>query len=215
MKYFSIIAAFIVTVSPSYVESADGAPFSVKGERLDMASPDGWKLAWQEGDQDGQYFVEYIPENENIHSWKNGYLMIVRRLYPPPEIMKEINEANNRVADFVLMQNINAVQRWCPDNHEPMSLGRNTFNGIYFAVSGGYCSLSGENRPFGEGAFTIFAEGKDFFYEIRYGWRPQSKEEQKVSPWGIDKKTAQSYLESIKSVTLCDEGKANCKNLYK
>lgn len=213
-KILFAIAIVVVSTSASYADALEGTPFSVKGERLDVTPPNGWKVAWMKGDPNSEYFVEYIPENEDINSWKGGYLMVVRKPYPVPEIMKKIAEAKTRIADLAIINAINTATKNCPDNHEPTSQRTNTFNGVYFAVGGGYCSLGAENVPFGEGAFLAFVEGRDFLYTIQYGWRPQSEAEKRVSPWGIEESKAKFYLESITSATLCDDSKSNCKNSY-
>lgn len=208
-----ILALFFSYISFSYAES-DGKPFKVNGERLDLSPPDNWKLAWMSGDPNKSYFVEYIPENDDINSWKNGYLLIERYPYPPPEILEELAASKMRIATVALIQLTNLVAKDCPDKFEPTSQKIDTFNGLFFAVGGGYCSIGRKITKYGEGAFTAFVEGKDFIYKIQYGWRPQTEAEKRSSPWGIDEKTATFYLESLKSATLCDDSKSNCKNNY-
>jgi len=215
MKFLIFAAAIILgSTSTSFADTQTGAPFSVLGERLDISPPQGWKLAWMQGTPEGEYLVEYIPEHEDINSWKTGYLLVVRKPYPPAELMKEIAEMKTRFADLSLIQTINFVAKNCPDKHEPTSQRTNTFNGVYFAVGGGCCSLARDQIPFGEGAFIAFAEGKDFVYKIQYGWRPQSESEKRSSPWGIDEEKSKLFLMSIRSATLCDDSKSNCKNTY-
>lgn len=152
----------------------DGKPFPVNGERWRSTcrrtgSSPGWRAP------DADYLVEYILESDEINSWKKGYLTIQRRAYPPREVRDEIAKANTTVAYLALRQTVNAAAQACPDKHEPTSQRVNTFNGLYVAVGGGYCSQDKGINRYGEGAFVGFVEGKDYYYLIQYGWRRRTR----------------------------------------
>lgn len=218
MKKFSTALHFLLPLLAGvlHVASAadDGAPFSVIGEQLDHRPPDGWKLAWMSGKADGRYIVEYIPQEENINSWRDGYLAIERLAYPSAEVLKEIETHKTRIAAVALYQFIRKAKESCGGKHSEMAQRTNTFNGVYFAVGGGYCDRYGQAAPFGEGSFVAFAEGKDYLFRIQYGWRPKTIQDQENNvPWRITPKTAEQYLGAIKATALCGgSNQRACKN---
>ncbi|MDY0205194.1 MAG: hypothetical protein RBR82_01070 [Pseudomonas sp.] len=194
----------------------EGASFPVYGEQLEFQPPSGWKLAWMSGAEDGPYLAEYIPEHEDIDAWREGYLSVQRFEYPPSDVLQEIKAHKTRLADIALDQYITQAQETCGGQHQAMSQRTNMFNGIYFAVGGGYCDKYGPSAPFGEGAFVAIAEGKQFFFKIQYAWRPISAaEQQRNRPWRIAPQQAKEYLESIKTISLCGgEHQPECQISY-
>lgn len=191
----------------------DGVPFPVVGEQLDHRPPNEWKLAWMSGKADGGYIAEYIPQSEEIDSWRDGYLAIERLPYPPAEVLKEIESRKTRVADVALSLFVKKAKETCVGQHVEMSQRTNTFNGAYFAVGGGYCDRYGPSAPFGEGSFVAFVEGKNYLFRVQYGWRPKSSQEQVSNmPWRITSQKAVQYLEAIKASSLCGGlNEAACK----
>ncbi|MFA6119828.1 MAG: hypothetical protein WCT35_02415 [Sideroxydans sp.] len=209
---FLTVAIYLIT-SNSYAETG-GEPFSVKGERIDITPPAGWKLAWMIGKPDGEYFAEYIKDGEDVLSWKSGLLLIRRAPYPSADIREQISKLKAKVADVGLIQLANQTREICKGQYVPTAQRVNTFGGLYFSVGGWYCGLVGPNIPYGEGAYVALIEGKDFIHLIQYSWRPQSEVEVKASPWAIEENTATAYLQSIISAVICDEDKNNCRNPY-
>ncbi|MYN15955.1 hypothetical protein GTP81_04250 [Rugamonas sp. FT107W] len=184
-----------------------GKPFAVVGEQLQHKIPKGWKLAWMEGQPDGEYFVEYLPEAEDINNWREGYLSIRRLPYPNATAMAQIEKAGAKVADVALFQFIKGAVQSCGGRHQAMSQRTDTSNGVYLAVSGGYCDKYGSAAPFGEGSLIAYAQGKDYVFQIQYGWRPKSETDQKTNlPWHIAPETARQYMEAIKASSLCGGG---------
>lgn len=180
------------------------APFAVNGEQLDYPVPSGWKLAWMEGKPNGEFYAEYIPSDEDIRSWRKGYLLVKRVPYPPAEVMAEIKKGKARFNEIVLAQHMRGAATSCSGKHNAMAARLNTFNGIPFAVSGGFCERYGDSAPYGEGAFVAFAEGRDYFFQIQYGWRPASAQEATMNlPWRIKPREAEAYLNALKTMTLC------------
>lgn len=217
-KTLNLLIQFLFLASFSFYTFAaeDGTPFAVNGEQMDYSPPSGWKLAWMHGKQDGPFIAEYIPENEDINAWREGYLSMQRFEYPSVEMLHKLKENKTRIADMGLIQTVNKANETCGGQHTPMSQRTNTFNNVYFAVGGGYCDKYGTAAPYGEGSFVAFAEGKKFFYRIQYSWRPKSADDQKSNlPWRITPSKAKEYLESIKAMSLCggDEQPA-CKVSY-
>lgn len=198
---------------PALADTVVGMPFNVKGERLDVTMPPGWKIVWMEGDPRGEYFVEYAPPGEDVETWKTGHLSIIRKPYPSAQTMKEISDAKLKVADVALIGMVKRLSSACAA-YEEITMRTTTANGLYLALGGGFCGKPSENAPLGEGAFVAFYESKNFIYKVQYSWRPQSEAEKQSSPWGIDAAHAKLYRESIKSATLCDESKKTCKTRY-
>ncbi|MBA3023561.1 MAG: hypothetical protein FP821_06635 [Sideroxydans sp.] len=210
--FFLIVAAYLIT--PNSFAETGSEPFSVKGERIDITPPAGWKLAWMKGKSDGEYLAEYIKDGEDVSSWKSGLLLIRRAPYPSVDIREQIYKLKAKVADVGLVQLANQTKQICKEKYVPTAQRVNTFGGLYFSVGGWYCGLAGPSIPYGEGSYVAFIEGKDFIHIIQYSWRPQTDVEVKASPWAIEEKTATAYLQSITSAVICDEDKNNCSNPY-
>jgi len=216
-KYFVRIAmTFCLTaIFLPALAAEDGMPFPVIGEQLDHRPPEGWKLAWMSGKADGNYLIEYIPKEEDIHSWREGYLLIQRLSYPPKEALTELEKHKTRIADAALYEFIKQAKQACSGRHSGMEQRTNTFNGVYFAIGGGYCDRYGSAAPFGEGSIVAFAEGEKYLFRIQYGWRPQSTLEQTNNhiPWRISPDKAKQYLGAIKATSLCGgSGEPACRN---
>lgn len=210
------LAAIISCMLAGSVAAADGDSFAVQGERLDFEPPAGWRLAWMEGEADGNYYVEYIPQDETIESWRGGYLLVRRFKYPAPEILQQIRDQKMNFAAILLQKFMEDAQKACPGKNAQMVQRINTFNGIPFAVSGGFCDAYGPAAPHGEGAFIAYAEGRDYFFQIQYGWRPATVEQRAMNlPWRLAPEKAAQYLNAMKKYTLCGgAGQAACKLSY-
>ncbi|SDG37429.1 MULTISPECIES: hypothetical protein [unclassified Duganella] len=181
-----------------------GKPFTINGEQVTLPVPKFWKLAWMEGTPDGANVLEYIPPDEDIKSWRGGYLQISRSAYPAPELLAQLEQAKANITDVALAQNTRDAAKGCGGKYQAMPQHALTFNNVRFAVGGGFCDLYGPAAPLGEGAFVAFIQGKDYLFRIHYGWRPATPEEQKSHlPWRITPAASLRYLESIKAATLC------------
>lgn len=208
-----IFGLFSVSFS---VNASDGRPFAVVGEQVNHQIPDGWKLAWMDGAPDGRYFAEYIPAGEDINSWHSGYLAIERIPLPSAESLKEIHKMKTTLAEIGLHHFIEQAKNRCGGKHEEMSYRVNTFNDIFFAVSGGFCSHYETIAPFGEGAFVAFLEGSHNIFRIQYAWRPASETDRdNYPPWRISPEMATEFLNAIKATTLCgSENQPVCQITY-
>lgn len=198
---------------PALADPVVGMPFNVKGERLDVTPPPGWKMVWMEGDPKGEYLVEYAPPGEDAESWRTGHLSLIRKPYPSAQTMKEIRDAKLKVADVALIGMVKRISGGCA-GYEEVTMRTSNANELYLALGGGFCGKPSDNAPLGEGAFVGFYESKNFIYKVQYSWRPQSEAEKQSSLWGIDAAHAKLYRESMKSATLCDEAKKTCKTRY-
>lgn len=207
--------AFLLILPSLVVATEDGLPFRVQGEQLDYVPPDGWKLAFMKRKADDGFFAEYIPNNDDIHTWKNGFLLVNRMF--GAEIIKEIRKTNKQAAEVAMSAYMELATKGCRGEVTPKAPISEMINGC-LTVSGGFFCDGDESptAPHGEGAFVSFIEGKDYLHRIQYSWRPQSKEELVInSPWHIEPSKSQAYLNALKSVTLC--GGANlpaCKIKY-
>ena len=206
MRFASLFSSLLLgmLIMPTFAGESDGKSFAVLGEQVDHQIPNGWKLAWMDGQVDGRYLMEFIPADEDIKAWRSGYLAIERIPLPSTEAMEEVRQMKTSLAEVGLHYFINQAESRCGGRHEEMSRRVNTFNGILFAVSGGFCSRYGATAPFGEGAFVAFLEGQQNIFRIQYAWRPASEADGNLHlPWRISPDKAGAYLNAIKATTLC------------
>jgi hypothetical protein len=193
-----------ICVASSAFAAEKGKPFNVTGERMDIQVPAGWKLAWMDKMPDNGYLQEFIPKSEDINAWRKGYLSIQRIAYPPAAVLEEIKRTNRHLADVALASYMETADVNCEGKNTEMSQRANEFNGVHFAVSGGFCDRFGTAAPFGEGAIIAFAEGRNFLFRIQYGWRPANEQEaQSNLPWRESWEVMTSYLKTIKASSLC------------
>lgn len=176
----------------------------------------GKLLGWMDGQPDGHYFVEYILATDNINNWRRGYLSIERMLYPSDIVLTEFAKYKIHLSELALYQFMKGAEDTCKGTHRGMSQRINIFNGILFTVSGGFCDEYGPTAPFGEGAIIAIGEGRDYLFQIKYAWRPESAENRNNNlPWEIDDKTIKKYIDFIKEATLCGGiNQSKCKNTY-
>lgn len=206
MKALFCLALGAVCILPALGAAAPdaGKPFAVHGERLTLPVPPQWKLAWMQGDGDGDYVAEYIPQDEDITSWRGGYLQISRAAYPGADVLAQLAKAKANIVDVALAQHIRTAASQCGGRHQAMPQHALTYSNVRFAVGGGFCDRYGPAAPLGEGAFMAFVEGKDYLFRIHYGWRPATQQEHDSNlPWRITPAASLRYLESIKAATLC------------
>lgn len=153
-----------LSTTSAWADEADGKSFSVTGEQVNHQIPEGWKLAWMSGNPDGRYFAEYIPSEEDIKTWRAGYLVIERIPMPSATLLEEIKKQNASLPEVLLHLFIDQAASSCGGKHEAMSRRVNFFNEIQFAVSGGFCEKYGAMAPYGEGAFCCLnARSRPYF----------------------------------------------------
>ncbi len=114
-----------------------------------------------------------------------------------------MEKSKTKISALALRIFIDKASNACGGKHFPMSQRTNIFNGVDFAVGGGFCAKYGSAAPFGEGSFIAFAEGKNYLFRIQYSWRPSSAEDKSSLSWRITPETAKQYLEAIKASYLC------------
>jgi hypothetical protein len=82
-----------------------------------------------EGSPQGGYVVEYIPQAEDIQSWREGYLVVQRMPYPSASSMADLKKANAKIADVALYQFMKKVEQTCGGRHQAMTQAANNYNG--------------------------------------------------------------------------------------
>lgn len=210
MKFIIFLLSLIFLVKS--VSAGDGDFFEVEGEQLVYKVSSQWKPSWMGGDSKGGFFIEYIPEYEQINTWKFGYLKIQRYPYPSTEILEKIKVSGTRISELAVLQLQDEAAKGCGGKHEKMTQKTSTFNGMIFSVSGGFCDKYGKAAPYGEGSVFAFIEGVDFLHSVQYSWRPVDKEMAKENaPWGIFSPLLAQYLNDIKLITSCGSSSGDAK----
>lgn len=173
----------------------------ISGEQVIHDIPKGWDLSYFEGDPAGNFLMEYVPKGDDVRQWKQGYLLIRRSAYPDATLMSKLKEAKISPAMVGILQAQDTAKKGCGENFRPMTQGETVFNGIAFAISGGYCPQYGQYLPFGEGAVVSVLEGKENIFKLQYSWRPHSAQPQ--LKWGLENSQITNYLDRIKNTHLC------------
>lgn len=218
MKKLLVSIFLILTFFSHKAFAVEGDFFEIEGEQLVYKVSTQWRPVWMSGDPKANFFVEYIPEYEQINNWKFGYLKIQRHPYPAPEIMEKIKASGGRISDIAAQQFQEQTSKNCLGKHEKMTHRTNTFNNLFFSVTGGFCNKYGSVAPYGEGAVFAFIEGKDFLHSVQYGWRPiDEKTAKENAPWGVFSPLLIQYLNEMKLITTCNssaENSKSCNNKY-
>ncbi|HDS1579686.1 TPA: hypothetical protein QEL15_001761 [Stenotrophomonas maltophilia] len=204
MAVVSLLAAPLGAAAPPAGEP--GSPFAVHGEQVQHAIPAGWTLAWMEGDRsgNGEVLAEYLPPGEPLQAWRGGYLLIHRLPMPDAEVMKQVAASGATLVQVALSQQQDKARGFCAGKFTPTSARSNRFNGVEFAVAGGFCVKVGPAAPFGEGAVVAYLQGNGFIHQVQYGWRPADAAEQRRDlPYRIAPAKVAGYMQAITASTLC------------
>lgn len=201
------LAAVALSVSsPTFAEAAAGSAFEVHGEQLQHAVPAGWTLAWMDGDRsgNGEVMAEYLPPGEDIQNWRGGYLLIRRLPMPAADVLQQVAASGATLAQVGITQQQEKAKKFCAGSFTPTSARSNRFNGVEFAVAGGFCDKVGPAAPFGEGAVVAFVQGHGFMHQVQYSWRPlDAAELRRNKPYRIEPARTAGYMQAITSTTLC------------
>lgn len=192
---------------------AEGRLFQPRGENLMISPPPGWRLAYMDGDPDGNYVVDFLPANEAHDSWREGYMGVQRRGYPDAALAANIQARNLTVAQVALTEVMQGAQRNCPGRFVAMAQKDGSTNNIPVSVSGGFCDRTGPVAPYGEGTVLAVYQGKQQLFVVQFSWRPPTENALKQYPYRISPAGLQQYLDLLNAATLCggpDEGK--CPN---
>ncbi|MBG7618604.1 hypothetical protein I5R65_03940 [Herbaspirillum sp. AP02] len=205
-------ALLMLTPMPSHAE-AEGRLFQPVGENLMIAPPPGWRLAYMNGDPEGDYMVDFLPANEAHDSWREGYMGVQRRSFPDAGLLANIRARNLSVPQVALSEVMQGAQRNCPGRFVPMSQKDGSTNNIPLSVSGGFCDRVGPSAPYGEGTVLAVYQGKERLFVVQFSWRPPTENALKQYPYRISPAGLQQFLDLLNAATLCggpDEGK--CPN---
>jgi hypothetical protein len=208
MKSLMVAVLYVLLTGQALAEEAEVKVFAIQGERLQYQPPQGWKIAYMEGTPDGDYVIEYLPDGENLASWRTGYLSIRRKSLPSENIMDQIKAKKLHLPALVVAQLQQGAKQGCQGKFEAMSHRDNTYNNLYFSVSGGFCGKYGSAAPYGEGSIVAVVEAKANFFTIQYGWRPVSDTDLKDYAWRITPENAEKYIKSIMRMRVCEDAAA-------
>lgn len=206
MALVLLLAATTAMAAEAPAAGGEGRPFEVHGEQVQHAIPAGWTLAWMDGDRsgNGEVLAEYLPPGEDIQQWRGGYLLIRRFPVPAADVMQQVAASGHSLIEVGIAQQQEKARRFCSGTFTPTSARSNRFNGIDFAVAGGFCDKVGPAAPFGEGAVVAFLQGRTFVHQLQYGWRPADAAELKRNrPYRIDPARIGGYMQAITATTLC------------
>jgi len=194
----SLAAAFLAACATR----AEKMP-QVNGENLLIHPPSGWRLAHTNGDPDGNYVVEFMPNAEEKEAWREGYMSVQRGAFNP--------SSGQHMAPQALATLMQVAQTKCPGRFVPMTSKDTQISGAYAAVGGGFCSRDGDVAPYGEGNLTAIIEGRKNLFLVQFGWRPATEDDQKDSGWRIRPERLKQYLDLINQASLCGaQGELPC-----
>ncbi|KAF1049047.1 MAG: hypothetical protein GAK35_00024 [Herbaspirillum frisingense] len=189
---------------------AEGRVFQPVGENLMISPPAGWRMAFMDGDPEGDYVVDFLPANEAHDSWREGYMGVQRRSYPDGALADNIRARNLTLAQVAITEVMQSAQRNCPGRFVPMRQKDSLTNNIPTSVSGGFCDRVGAAAPYGEGTVMAVYEGKERLFVVQFSWRPATENELKEYAYRITPAKLQQYLDLLNGASLCggpDEGK--------
>lgn len=198
-RFISVIAGLTVaTVTwtaslPAAADMLEGSIFQPNGENLLIQPPAGWRLAYMNGDPNGDYVVEFMPRNESHDSWREGYMSVQRGAL----------DNTTGMASLFVQRVLQGVQLKCAGRFTPMKRKDSTSNGAVTSISGGFCDRYGPAAPYGEGSVVAVVEGKANLFVVQFGWRPATENELKDYGWRITPQKLQTYLDLLNRATLC------------
>ena len=166
----------------------------VNGENLLIHPPSGWRLAHTNGDPDGNYVVEFMPDAEEKEAWREGYMSVQRGAFNPIP--------GQHMAPQALATLMQVAQTKCPGHFVPMTSKDTQISGGYAAIGGGFCSRDG---------LTAIIEGRKNLFLVQFGWRPATEDDQKDYGWRIRTDRLKQYLDLINQASLCGaQGELPC-----
>jgi len=207
------LSLLLVLPPPLAQAEAEGRLFQPTGENLMIAPPAGWRLAYMDGDPEGDYVVDFLPKNEAHDSWREGYMSVQRRTFPEAALRDNIRARNLTMPQVAISEVMQIAQRKCPGRFVPMGQKDSLTNNIPTSVSGGFCDRLGPSAPYGEGSVMAVFEGKERLFVVQFSWRPSTENELKQFAYRISPERLQQFLDLLNAATLCggpDEGR--CPN---
>src|SRR5450830_662770 len=190
----SLLASVLTPLSVR-AELLEGRVFQPNGENLIIQPPAGWRLAYMNGDPNGDYVVEFMPQNESHDSWREGYMSVQRGAADL--------SSGAHLSTQIVQRVLQGAQRNCAGHFTPMKQKDSMTNGAYTSISGGFCDRLGSAAPFGEGSLIAVFEGTRNLFLVQFGWRPATENELKGNPLRITPQKLQQYLDLLNRATIC------------
>lgn len=191
--------SFAMAASPAGAALLDGKVFQPNGENLVIQPPAGWRMAYMNGDPNGDYVIEFMPRNESHDSWREGYMSVQRGAYEP--------SSGTHLSSQLVQRVLQGAQRNCAGRFTPMKSKDSVNHGAYTSISGGFCDrYNNDAAPYGEGSLVAVVEGKKNLFLVQFGWRPATENELKNYGWRITPERLQQYLNLLNQATLCGGG---------
>lgn len=187
-----MLAASIASL-PARADMLEGSLFQPNGENLLIQPPAGWRLAYMNGDPNGDYVVEFMPRNESHDSWREGYMSVQRGGL----------DGTTGMASQVVQRVLKGAQLKCSGHFTAMKRKDTTTNGAATSISGGFCDRYGPAAPYGEGSVVAVVEGQTNLFLVQFAWRPATENELKAYGWRITPQKLQTYLDLLNQATLC------------
>lgn len=190
-----LVQASLLLSPQAHAALLEGNLFQPNGENLQIKAPAGWRLAYMNGDPNGDYVVEFMPENEAHDSWREGYMSVQRGAVSM--------SAGTHLSTQFVQRILQGAQRNCSGHFMPMKQKDSVTNGAYTSIGGGFCDRVGSIAPFGEGSLIAVVEGSTNMFLVQFGWRPATENELKAYGWRITPQKLQQYLDLLNSAVLC------------
>ena len=184
-----------LTAMPAAHAAQEGSLFQPNGENLIIQPPSGWRLAYMNGDPNGDYVVEFLPQNESHDSWREGYMSVQRGAASVSPGVHMSTQIVQRV--------LQGAQNGCSGHFTPMKQKDSMTNGAYTSISGGFCDRYGPAAPFGEGSLVAVIEGTKNLFLVQFGWRPSTPNELNGYPLRITPQRLQVLLDQLNRAMLC------------
>ena len=211
------LVVFLSTISGlASSDAKDGHLFDVSGLQLAISPPESWSAVWMSGESQGTYFVEYLPEGSDVNSWRDGYILVQRISFiDKQETLNKIESAGFSLVDFAFNGFLYKAQKTCPGNYVKSYSKSETFNNIEYVLGAGYCDKYGPAAPFGESNVFAYVRRGDLLFNVKFAWRPHSKEDQVSNPhWPIPQERVDFVFNVLKSAFLCgDKDHEECPSL--
>ncbi len=187
--------AAVTLTAPLQANAAllEGSIFQPNGENLIIQPPSGWRLAYMNGDPNGDYVVEFMPQNESHDSWREGYMSVQRGAI----------DGTAGMSSQIVQRVLQGAQLNCQGHFAAMKRKDTMTNGAATSISGGFCDRYGAVAPYGEGSMIAVVEGKEHLFLVQFGWRPATENELKDYGWRITPQKLQVYLDLLNHATLC------------
>ncbi len=212
---YLVILLGLMSGPASSVES-EGKLFEVNGLQLAITPPVGWSVVWMDGDPDGDYFVEYLPKGDDVNSWRDGYIFVNRISFiNKQELLEKIESEGYSLLDFMFKAFMHKAQKTCPSEFVKSKPKTENFNNIEYILGAGYCNKYGSAAPYGESNVVAYARSGDVVFNVKFAWRPHSKEDQIANPhWPISYEKVDFTFGVLKNAFLCgDEDHEECPSL--